>query len=108
MIEQMTTYVLMTLTAIGVLATLVSIVTQVIKNMGILKEVATNIVVCVLSLLLTVTTVIIILQYLQMQVLWFYIIGSLIAGFVVALIAMSGWKAVFDIWNRTKFNKDMK
>lgn len=104
--QQMIQIVTMVLMAMGVLAFLVSIITQVIKDLGILKEMATNIVVFALSVILTLASAIAYLQYIKQPILWYYVFACIIAAFIIALISMSGWKAVIDIWNRNKYPKD--
>lgn len=104
--QQAMQYVSVGLIAIGVLACVVSIITQVIKNTGILKGVATNIVVVALSIILTIGCTIAYLQYIKQPIFWYYVFASFIASFIIALISMQGWRAVFEIWNRTKYDKN--
>lgn len=104
--QQMIQIVTMMLMAMGVLAFLVSVITQVIKNLGVLKEMATNIVVVALSVILTLGCAIAYLQYIKEPILWYYIFACIIASFIISLISMQGWKAIFEIWNRTKYDKN--
>ena len=104
--QQILQSVTMVLVAMGVLAFLVSVITQVVKNLGVLKEVATNIVVVALSIVLTLGCAIAYLQYIKQPILWYYIFACIIAAFIIALISMSGWQAVIKIWDRNKYPKD--
>ena len=36
-------------------------------------------------------------------ILWYYIIGAVIAAFIVYLVATGGWEKVSEMWNRTKY-----
>ena len=93
------------LIAIGVLACLVSIITQVIKEMPGLKNIQTNAVALVIALILCPLAVVILCIYLQMTIMWYYIVGSVIAAFIVYLVATGGWEKVAEMWNRTKYKK---
>lgn len=94
------------LAVIGALAFIVSVITQVIKGIGIFNKVPTDIVVFVLSIGITVVAFIAYMQYTQMDILWYMILASVIAGFVVAFVAMYGWEKLSELWKR--FGKDVK
>lgn len=94
------------LAVIGSLAFIVSVITQVIKGIGIFNKVPTDIVVFVLSIGITVVAFIAYMQYIQMAILWYMILASIVAGFVVAFVAMYGWEKLSDLWKR--FGKDVK
>ena len=90
LLMQYVTYLLM---AIGVLAFLTSVITQVIKEMPGLKKIQTNAVALVVALIFSI------------QIIWYYIVGAMIAAFIVYLVATGGWEKVAEMWQRTKFNK---
>jgi hypothetical protein len=94
------------LAIIGAIAFLVSVITQVIKNINIFNKVPTDIIVFVLSIGITVTAFIAYMQYIHMTILWYMILATIMAGFIVAFVAMFGWKKLSDLWKR--FGKDVK
>ena len=102
-IELLMQYITYTLTAIGILAFLTSIITQVIKEMPGLKNIQTNAVVLVIALILCPLSVIILCILLDIRIIWYYIIGAIIGAFVVYLVATGGWEKVSEMWNRTKY-----
>ena len=104
-VEVLMEYVTYALIAIGVLAFLVSIITQVIKEMPGLKNIQTNAVAFVVSLVLCPVSVIIACQYFNIVIVWYYVFASFIAAFIVYLVATGGWEKVSEMWNRTKYNK---
>ena len=63
-------YMTYALIAIGVLAFLVSIITQVIKEMPGLKDIQTNAVALVIALILCPLAVVILCIYLQIAIMW--------------------------------------
>ncbi len=102
-VEMIMQYVTYALIAIGVLAFLVSVITQVIKEMPGLVNIQTNAVALVISLILCPLAVIILCIWLNIRIIWYYIIGAVIAAFIVYLVATGGWEKVSEMWNRTKF-----
>lgn len=90
---------------ISVLAFMVSVITQVFKGVGVLSKIPTDILVFVLSIGITVAAFIAYMQYIQQTILWYMIIASILAGFVVAFVAMYGWEKLSDLWNRFKGNE---
>lgn len=93
------------LAIIGTLAFFVSLITQVIKGIGIFARVPTDILVFVLSIGITVAAFVAYMQYIRMTILWYMILAAIIAGFVVAFVAMYGWGKLSDLWKR--FGKDV-
>ena len=98
-------YVTYLLIAIGVLAFLTSAITQVIKEMPGLKDIQTNAVALVVALILCPLAVVILCIAFNILLLWYYIVGVVIAAFIVYLVATGGWEKVAEMWQRTKFNK---
>lgn len=96
-------YVTYALIAIGALAFLVSVITQVIKEMPGLVNVQTNAVALVIALILSPLAVVILCIYLQIQIIWYYIVAAVIAAFIVYLVATGGWEKVAEMWRRTRF-----
>ncbi len=87
-------------TIISVLSFIVSIITQVTKEIGFLAKIPTSLQVIVLSVVLTPATYIAYAQYSYMQMHWYMIAASIMAGFFVAFVAMFGWDKLSDIYNK--------
>ena len=107
-VELLMQYITYILIAIGVLAFLVSAITQVIKELPGLKDVQTNVVALAASLILCPLAVIILCIYFKIPLLWYYIVGAVIIAFIVYLVATGGWEKVSEMWRRTKYNKSNK
>lgn len=103
--ELLIQYVTYALTAVGVMAFLVSVITQVIKEMPLLKKIQTNVVALAVSLILCPIATIIACQYFKIVVEWYYVFASFIAAFIVYLVSTGGWERVSEMWSRTKYNK---
>lgn len=90
------------LAVIGALAFIVSVITQVFKGVGVLAKIPTDILVFVLSIGMTVTAFVAYMQYIQLTILWYMILAAILAGFLVAFVAMYGWEKFAELWNRFK------
>lgn len=87
---------------IGALAFMVSIITQVIKGVSVLDKIPTDILVFVLSIGLTVIVFVAYMQYIQTAILWYMVVAAIMAGFIVAFVAMFGWEKFYELWKRFK------
>ena len=85
---------------VGALAFVVSVITQVFKGVGALKKIPTDILVFVLSIVLTVVTYVAYMDYIQQTVIWYMFIVAVIAGFMVAFVSMYGWEKISELWKR--------
>jgi hypothetical protein len=86
--------------AIGALAFVVSVITEVVKGIGGMKKVPTDIVVIVLSMVLTVVAFFAYVQYAAIAIAWYWVVAAIICGFFVAFIAMYGWDKINELWAR--------
>ena len=92
--------------AVGALAFVVSVITEVIKGIGVFKKIPTDIVVIILSMVLTVVAFFAVAQEVLLVVTWYCIVAVLSGGFFVAFITMYGWRKLKGLW--TRFNPDNK
>lgn len=88
--------------ALGALAFVISIITEVTKSIGFLNKIPTSLQVIILSLVLTPLAVIAYSSYAEITLTWYMIVGSVVAGFFVAFICMYGWEKFSEIYNKFK------
>lgn len=105
-IEFVMQYVTYGLMAVGILAFIVSVIVQGIKELPGVRKIPTSIVALAISLILCPLVVIIACQYFKIVIVWYYVFASFIAAFVVYLVATGGWEKTAEIWNRTKYQKN--
>lgn len=103
--EILVQFVTYMLGAVGALAFMVSMITQVIKEMPGLKRVQTNAVALGVSLVLCPAAVVIACQYFKIVIVWYYVFASFLAAFVVYLVSTGGWERVAEMWERTKYKR---
>lgn len=90
--------------AMGIIATIVSIITEMTKNIGFLKKIPTILQVIVLSVALWVVLYFGVCSagYLVFQ--WYMLVASIIAGFITAYVSSYGWEKLADAFKR--YRKD--
>lgn len=101
MVEQVTTF----MGALGAIAFVVSVITQVIKGVKPLDKLPTDILVFILSIALTLVAFFAYASYTGLAILWYYVVGAVIAGFIVAFVAMYGWTKLKELWDRFKIGE---
>ena len=104
-IEMLMQYITYALMAVGVLAFVVAVIVQVIKELPGLQKIPTSIVALAVSVLLCLLAVVIVCQLFKIMIVWYYPIGAIIAAFIVYLVATGGWEKVTEIWGRTRYKK---
>lgn len=103
--EMLMQYITYALGGIGILAFLVSVVVQVIKEMPVLKKIQTNVVALGVALILTPTAVVVLCVYYKIVIEWYYVFVSFLAAFIVYLVSTGGWERITEIWNRSKYKE---
>ena len=79
-LNELLPYVAYVLMAIGVMAFLVSVITQVIKELPGIKEIPTAALVIVLSLILCPVALVAMLSWIGQSITWYMIFGCMIAA----------------------------
>lgn len=88
--------------AVAILAFVVSAIIEVIKNIGPLKNVPTDAVVIVLSMVITVAAYFGLISYYGRIFVWYELALAIIGSFIVAYVAMFGWEKLSGLWKRFK------
>ena len=90
------------LTIIGAMATFVTIVTEFTKSWGFLDRIPTSLQVLAVSMLVSVLSVVIYIQMQEAEMIWYYIVGAIVLGWIVAYVSMYGWEKLTEMWGRFK------
>lgn len=102
-IEVFTEYVSYLLFGMGILAFLVAIVVQVVKEMPGLYQIPTSFVALAVSMVVSILSIIVLCDYLKMDYTWQIAAASVMVAFVVYLLATGGWDRVIEIWKRMRY-----
>lgn len=95
------------LIAVAIICTVTSIITQFVKEWGILKKVPTSLVVVTLSIIITVVAFIAFMSYKNYIITWYMLLAAVVAGIVIAYIACNGWDSLIKLFKRF-YKKDLK
>ena len=88
---------------VGVLVFLTNSVVEVIKkSFSVTGESLINKIALMVAIALTVVTYLAYTAYTSIPIVWYYFIGAILLGFIVALIAMLGWDKVIKMWQQSK------
>ena len=90
------------ITAMGVIATIVSIITEMTKEIGFLNKIPTILQVIVLSVVLWVILFFGAVGAGVIAYSWFMLVGAIVAGFITAYISSYGWEKLNDAFKRYK------
>ena len=90
------------LMVIAFIALVVSVITEVIKGVKCLAVLPTDLVVFVLSIVVTALAYFTYCAYAARAIAWYEIIGAIIAGFFIAFVTMFGWEKLTTLWKRLK------
>lgn len=90
------------LTIIGAMATFVTIVTEFTKSWGFLDRIPTSLQVLAVSMLVSILSVVIYVQTQKAEMVWYYIVGAIVLGWIVAYVSMYGWEKLTEMWGRFK------
>nr|DAG85687.1 MAG TPA: holin [Caudoviricetes sp.] len=96
-----TTYVTMVLTIVGVLVVLVNIITEVLKKV-LWDKLPTNILAVCVSMVLTMIAFFAWTTITGTPVLWYYVVGAVVLGFLVAYAAMFGFDKLKEVLEKLK------
>ena len=87
------------LTVVGVLVALTNIIVQVVKKVT-WEKMPTNILVLVVSLVLTLVAFFAVCQIKEIAVVWYMVVAAVVLAFMVAYAAMFGYDKLVEILNQ--------
>lgn len=85
---------------IGGLAFLVSVITEVTKNIGWLQRIPTDAQVILLAVGLCLAALLAAAEHSGAELTWYLPLGAVMGGFIVSFIAMYGWGTCLDLFQR--------
>ena len=98
--ETLLTNMSMILLVTAAICTLVSIITEFTKEIGILNRIPTDLQVLVLSIIICTIVFFAYISYAKISFVWYYLVATVFAAFVIAIICTKGWDYLIGIWKR--------
>ena len=75
------------LVVVAVICTLISVITEFTKEIGILNRIC-------------VTAFFAYISYAKITFVWYYLVAVIFASFIVAIVCCKGWEYLITIWKR--------
>lgn len=92
---------------VALICTLTSIVTEITKEIGVLKMIPTAAQVTTTSILITTLTFVSYASIKALTIKWYYIFASVVCGIFIAYITMYGWDKLIARFKEF-YKKDLK
>jgi|GEM_PF-507960 hypothetical protein len=94
------TTLIMAVLVLGLLAFMISVITQATKGLGFLTKIPTKLQVLVLGIGLSLITYFAYVSYSKTIIVWYYIAGAVMVGIFAAVIASNGWEYFIGLFQR--------
>lgn len=104
-VNEIMNYVTYALIAFGLMAFVVSLIVQAIKDLPWFKKLPTSAVALITSFIVCTATMVAFCEYFKIVIEWYYVFAAIIASFVIYMVATGGWERVKTIWDKTKYKK---
>lgn len=105
LVKLFTTNFMLLVSLIGILAFVISVITEATKNLWFLKKIPTDFQVIVLAIILCQVSYFAYISYFSIEIQWYYVTGCFILAFVVAFLDMYGWTKLTELYSRFKVMK---
>lgn len=93
-------YTLNLLSVVGILAAIVMIITEMVKEIGIIKRIPTKLTALVISFVVIIGAMVVYLNMAEAAFVWWYLVAAFFAAFIVGYLSVNGWDALYEIWKR--------
>ena len=100
---EITTIITVLLSVAGILAFIISVITQLTKDISFLNKIPTSLQVIVTSLVLCLLTYFGYSAYAGISIQWYYVVGTIVGSFIVSYISMYGWEKASEIYDSFKY-----
>lgn len=87
---------------LGTLAFITNVITQIFKDMGIIKSIPIALPSTIIALIVTVIAYLGYCSYIAIQAKWYMLVASIVVGFIVAYIALHGWQKICELYHKHK------
>lgn len=76
----------------------VNVIVEVTKDLWPFNKIRTNYYVTILSISLSAISYFVYIDLNNSKIVWYYLLGAIFCGFMVAYLAMFGWDKLIKLW----------
>lgn len=88
------------LLVVAAICTLITVITEFTKEVGILKKIPTSFQVLITSIIICEICLFAALSYFKYPLLWYYPVAAFFGAFIIAFICTRGWDYLIEIFKR--------
>lgn len=88
------------LSVVGVLAALVMIITEMVKDLWKVSQIPTKLTALAVSFAVVAGAMAIYLNMADIAFQWWYLVVAFFAAFIVGYLSINSWDTLYDIWKR--------
>lgn len=88
------------LSVVGVLAALVMIITEMVKDLWKVSQIPTKLTALAVSFAVVAGAMAIYLNMADIAFQWWYLVAAFFAAFIVGYLSINSWDTLYDIWKR--------
>lgn len=105
--EAILTYASQIILIVAAICTLISVITEFTKEIGVLNKIPTDLQVLILSISVCVIAYFGYISYASITFVWYHLVAVIFASFIVAIVCCKGWDFLITIWKRF-YRNDLK
>lgn len=88
------------LSVIGILAALVMIITEMVKDLWKVSQIPTKLTALAVSFVVVAGAMAIYLNMADIAFQWWYLVAAFFAAFIVGYLSINSWDTLYEIWKR--------
>lgn len=88
------------LSVVGILAALVMIITEMVKDLWKVSQIPTKLTALAVSFVVVAGAMAIYLNMADIAFQWWYLVAAFFAAFIVGYLSINSWDTLYEIWKR--------
>lgn len=88
------------LSVVGILAALVMIITEMVKDLWKVSQIPTKLTALAVSFVVVAGAMIVYLNMADIAFQWWYLVAAFFAAFIVGYLSINSWDTLYEIWKR--------
>ena len=88
------------LSVVGILAALVTIITEMVKDLWKVRQIPTKLTALAVSFVVVAGAMTVYLNMADIAFQWWYLVAAFFAAFIVGYLSINSWDTLYEIWKR--------